>query len=263
MSRADNQYEGSLFEYLVCQIHNKNNFSNIYEDRICQDRYTSILEDAKIFCSTGVLPTGRAEWIGKETSNQNGDLLINSHVIELKYVSGGTGTYLNTSLEKISNYGFVSYRSYMETYGLYDELEKYFSINRSNISPVDRDTAESFKKNFPKEYKDLQSFEKPIRKIYVKDLFEFFQANPSNLSRFIGDILSKTISGKSNPEKLVIYNYANKKIIQYDSETILKMIYSKTFRNAGVSLVFDNIRVAIGWQNCSPLNNPTLRCFIK
>lgn len=28
MSRADNQYEGSLFEYLVCQIHNKDNVKN-------------------------------------------------------------------------------------------------------------------------------------------------------------------------------------------------------------------------------------------
>lgn len=263
MSRADNQYEGSLFEYLVCQIHNKDNFYNIYEDKIPQERYISILEDAKIFCSTDILPSGYAEWTGKETSNQNGDLLINSHVIEIKYVSGGTGTYLNTSLEKISNYGFVSYRSYMETYGLYDKLEKYFSINRNNISPVDRETAETFKKEFPKEYKNLQSFEKPIRKIYVKDLFEFFQSNPLNLSRFIGDILSKAISRKESPEKLIVYNYINKKITQYDNETILKMAHSKTFRTAGVSLVFDNIRIAIGWQNCSPLNNPTLRCFIK
>ena len=43
MSRADNQYEGSLFEYLICQIHNKESFYNIYKNKISQEQYALIL----------------------------------------------------------------------------------------------------------------------------------------------------------------------------------------------------------------------------
>ena len=40
-------------------------------------------------------------------------------------------------------------------------------------------------------------------------------------------------------------------------------IENKTIKNAGLSLVFDNFRVAIGWQNGNGLNNPTFRVFLK
>lgn len=263
MSRADNQYEGSLFEYLICQIHNKEKYVNIYQDKVSQERYLSIVQDAISFCSANLLPCEKAQWIGRKTSNENGDILIGSKYIEIKYVSEGTGTYLNTSLEKLTEYGFSSYRTYMEKYGLYSELEKYLPINKSTASPVDMETAKNFKKVFPKQYKYLQDIEKPIRKQYVKDLFAYLCSNPTTLTRLLGDILSKTISGKEKPDTLFVYNYVKKSITCYDANSIIEKINSKSFKNAGLSLVFDSVRLAIGWQNCGPLNNPTIRCFIR
>lgn len=263
MSKADNQYEGGLFEYLVCKIHNKEEYDNIYKEKISSERYSSILEDAKQFCSFNVLPIGKAEWIGRETSNADGDLLIGSSIIEIKYTSGGTGTYLNTSLENLTNYGFSSYRTYMEKYDVYTEIEKYLTVNRNNISPVDMNTAKNFRNVYPEEYKHLQSIEVPVRKKYVNDLFAYLQLHPEQLNKLMRDILSKSISNKQAPTMLYVYNYKTKKVSKYDKESILNKVYSKSFKNAGLSLVLDNIRIAIGWQNCGPLNNPTMRCFIK
>lgn len=263
MSKADNQYEGGLFEYLVCKIHNKEKYNNIYAGIISEERYNLILEDAKHFCSFDIFPAQKAEWIGRKTSNADGDLLIGSSAIEIKYTSGGTGTYLNTSLENLTNYGFPSYRVYMEKYNIYTEIEKYLVVNRNNASPVDINTAKNFKNTHLDEYKYLQSIETPVRKKYVEDLFIYLQLHPEQLNKLIRDILSKTISNKQAPSMLCVYNYKTKKVLKYDKENILNKVYSKSFKNAGLSLVLDNIRIAIGWQNCGPLNNPTMRCFIK
>jgi hypothetical protein len=76
-------------------------------------------------------------------------------------------------------------------------------------------------------------------------------------------MLSKNIGTKQLPDKIIVFNYLDKTIRLIDNVTILSFIQNKQFKKNPLGLVFDNFRVAIGWQNGNGLNNPTIRVFIK
>ena len=131
----------------------------------------------------------------------------------------------------------------------------------TNSSPVSMEISSKIQK-LPI-YSLIQAKDKQIRKDYVKELYEYLSDNTSLVNKFLSDILSKNCSNKQAPDRLLIFNYSTKEITDYNQNFILSLMNNKKIKNAGLSLVFDDIRVAIGWQNGSGLNNPTLRAFIK
>lgn len=206
----------------------------------------------------------KASYIGNQTKNANGDIIIDGKVVELKYVSCGKGTYLNTTMEYFNtNLGFVSYKEYMRE-EILPWLECFFGEKvYENISPVSKEESKLFRDTRPEDYKKLVVMDKKARIKYVEDLGNYLMANPDKLSRFISDCITKEATGKEPPDTLVVYNYCTDKIIIINKETIQELVKTKTFRRTPLGFVFDKFRVQIGWQNGAALNNPTIRVFIK
>ena len=262
ITKSNNQYYGKYFERAICSVINNEPFVNLTNFNFPPEDIEKMNSDAKI-CSN-IFNAKNALWIGNYTSTQSGDILLDGKNVEIKYVSGGKGTYLNTSLEYFSSIlGFVSYKEYMKP-EVYPFLEPFFGKKiYDNISPVSQQQSKDFRKNFKKEYEILVKLDKKARTKYVSDLYEFLLNNPEKLSRFISDCISKEISNKTAPYCLVIFNYNTQKVEIINKATIEDLKNNKIFTKNNLSLNFGNFRASIGWQNGAGLNNPTIRVFIK
>ena len=261
--KSKNQYYGKAFEYLICQFHNNEKINNPYPDEIKEKDFQGLCDQAKKFLQ--LIPSYEEPflWTGNHTHDANCDIMMGARKVEIKHLSNGKGTYLNTSLENIVKYGFVSYYSYMEKYGLYDVLNSFLGNVSHNGSPLSVEEAKNFMKTHPKEYKVIQQKEKEIRQQYVADLYQYFLDNPQKLACFLQDCLSKNISDKETPDIIFVYNYKKNTIFSFEREEICNRVESQEFKNAGLSFVFSKIRIAFGWQNGAGLNNPTIRVFLK
>lgn len=261
--KSKNQYYGKAFEYLICQFHNNGEISNLYPNEIEKKDFQELCNQAQNFLR--LIPSCQEPfvWIGNHTYDANCDIMMGAQKVEIKHLSNGTGTYLNTSLENIVKYGFVSYYSYMEKYGLYDVLNSFWGNVSHNGSPLSVEEAKNFMKTHPKEYKIIQQKEKEIRRQYVADLYQYFLDNPQKLTCFLQDCLSKNISNKETPDIILIYNYKKNTVLSFEREEICNRVENQEFKNAGLSFVFSKMRIAFGWQNGAGLNNPTIRVFLK
>jgi hypothetical protein len=264
-SKANNQYYAAYIESRVVAYINKEEYKlpSFLEGFEFSDAELAEMDsDAKAIAeSVGGI---QAQWTGRECSTESCDLIVDGREIELKYVSCGTGTYLNSSLSYFSDkLGFVPFTDYTHK-TICHFLEKYFGEKvYSNFSPVSQKESSDFQHYQPELYEQLKKIDKTMRKQYVSDLYNFLIKNPQKLNTFITDVITKSISGKEAPEELIIFNHETKAILKYSKLDIERKIKNKTIKNAGLSLVFDEFRVAIGWQNGTGLNNPTLRVFIK
>lgn len=259
--KENNQYYGKYFENAICDVINNNKIENKTGFSFPQQDISEMNEDA--FLCAKFIRGNKATWVGNKTTKMNCDAIIDNVHTEIKYVSAGSGTYFNTSLEYLTTLGFPSYREYMKE-DVYPFLEKYFGEKiYENISPVSQEESHWFRNTYPTEYKKLTTLDKKARTKYVSDLYTYFKNNPAILSRFISDCLSKKNSGKTPPDRLVIFNYRKKDCRIIDKDTILSLTQNKIFKKNQLSLIFDKLRISIGWQNGNGLNNPTLRVFIK
>lgn len=203
-----------------------------------------------------------ASYIGNQTKNTNGDIVIDGKIVELKYVSCGKGTYLNTTMDYFyTELGFPSYGEYMKE-EILPWLSQFFGDKvYKNLSPVSKEESSIFQKT--ENYKILKQMDKKARTKYVADLYNLFVASPEKLAKFISDCITKKAAGKEPPDTLVIYDYSSNKMTIIDKKHIQDLVKNKTFRKTSLGLVFDGFRVQIGWQNGAALNNPTIRVFIK
>lgn len=217
-------------------------------------------EDAKRIAKD--LGGTKADYIGNHTKNANGDIIIDGKIVELKYVSCGKGTYLNTTMDYFNTeLGFCSYKEYMKE-EILPWLSQFFGDKvYKNLSPVSKEESSAFQKT--KDYTTLKAMDKKARARYVTDLYNYLIANPEKLAKFISDCITKEAAGKEAPDILVVYDYSINKTTIIDRERIEELIKNKTFRKTSLGLVFDKFRVQIGWQNGAALNNPTIRVFIK
>jgi hypothetical protein len=205
-----------------------------------------------------------AVWVGRNTANEDCDIIVDGRKIEIKYVGSGSGTYLNTSLSYFSDrLDFIPFTEYTHK-TICPYLEQYFGEKvYNNFSPVSMAESKEFRHERPTEYEALQKIDKTMRKQYVKDLYNYLISNPILLNTFVSDIISKNVGNKKAPESLIVFNHETKEIKVFSEKEIKDKIQNKTIKNAGLSLAFDGFRVAIGWQNGNGLNNPTLRVFLK
>lgn len=265
ITKSNNQYYAAFIESRVVAFINKEDY--ILPELIKEFPFTkSELEEMEqdALAIANIINGQKAQWIGRDCSSKNGDILVDRRTIELKYVAGGTGTYLNSSLAYFSDeLNFTSFKEYTHNF-ICPYLEKYFGDKvYENFSPVSQEESKDFRTNYKLEYNELVKIDKDMRKIYTADLYQFLVSNPQKLNQFLSAAISKEVSNKSAPNELLIFNHANKSYKLFSQEEILKKIKNKTIKNAGLSLVFDEFRVAIGWQNGSGLNNPTFRVFLK
>lgn len=267
MEKAKNQYVGEYFERCVAGILTGDFSFDGLSFPFSQEEKTNIFNDAKLLAKK-LDSYKKVLYTGRNTSVESGDLICDNDIVELKYVSGGKGTYLNTSINYLSlNLGFTNFHNYQEKKGYFEFLMPLLEENGfkdyslTNSSPVSMEISSKIQKLSI--YSLIQAKDKQIRKDYVKELYEYLSDNTSLVNKFLSDILSKNCSNKQAPDRLLIFNYSTKEITDYNQNFILSLMNNKKIKNAGLSLVFDDIRVAIGWQNGSGLNNPTLRAFIK
>lgn len=265
-NKATNQYYGKFFETaVVAQLNNSEiEYNENYE--FTDDEKTIMLKQAQEVAN--YLGKYTAQYIGNQTSLASGDIILdNQDVIELKRVSAGTGTYFNTSIYYFSKFGF-DFKTYMDKYGLYEELEKYFGteirISRSNNSPVSQSNSSLIRHNHQEIYEQyILPVDEKCREYFIKDLVDYFQQNTEKIYEFVSDMLNKNTetSQKSKPDRLIVYNYNKNTINEIDIKSLKADTTQIRFTDKG--MVIGNIRIAIGWQNGNGLNNPTIRVFLQ
>lgn len=261
--KEHNQYYAAFVESRVAAYINQEEYSlpDLIKDfSFSPEEIAEMEADALVIAKE--IGGEKAVWVGRSTSNEDCDIIVDGRRVEIKYVSMGKGTYLNTSLAYFSDkLGFTPFTDYTHK-TICPYLEKFFGNGvYKNFSPVSREESSLFQDR--DEYKELQKIDKVMRKEYVENLYNFLISNPDKLKLFMADIVSKNVSNKEMPEEVVIFNHIKKEFMSFTKEDIIKKINSKTIKKTSLGLVLDGFRVQIGWQNGTGLNNPTLRVFLK
>lgn len=262
IDKSNNQYYGRYFEEAIVSLINKNQPQNNTGYNFEIEEILEMNHDAQQVAN--FLQADTAFYVGRETSNQNADIIVNEEELEIKYVSGSTGTYFNTSINYLESLGFESYHNRLFSEGYLQKLKDTFGdlISLDNNSPVSN--AQDVRLiRASKEWLALERMESQIRVQYVKDFFNFLQRSPEKTKQFVYGLITKTVANKTMPSRIIIFNHKTKKILEISNEALSKMLDNKIFRNAGKSFVFDDFRIAFGWQNGNGLRNPTLRVFLK
>lgn len=266
-NKTNNQHYGNLFECCLCDIVNNNEYeSNTYISErnisISEEEKQSIYDDAKDALTQLNLKATKAQRIGNHTKNENGDVVLDDKMYELKYVSAGTGTYLNTSINYFDTIGAPDFKQYVHSY-ICPILEKqYGDTVYQNTSPVSLEESKNIRHNKTDLYEEVKKADKEARKTYVNDLYNYFINNPKKLYQFYVDIATKNISNKSIADNIIVYNYDTHDVKMIDT-TDLNIGNVLSFKKTNLGFIINNFRIQIGWQNGSGLNNPTIRAFIK
>ena len=273
--KADNQWYGKGFERAIVKIKNNLSKENPYPEHIPALDWFKILKHAAIFISQYEERYGKIitiVWIGNKTNSADGDLIINGEIVEIKYTeNNGNGTWFNTTLFNTKNrYGFLkTYKEYMIENHLYDVLVEHLGnkVSYENDSPVDQKLASDIKNNDTEWYKYYTKLEEKVRMKFTKDFFEYLKNNPQIENQFVIDAVTKGICNKRIPDKLVVFHYGKDTIQNIYTKNDLMNFYgdgkvSMTKRQK-LGMYAGNIRIAIGWQNCGGLHNPTIRGFLK
>lgn len=262
ISKANNRHYGQYFEQAIEstinkeEISNKTGFKFPKEDIELMNKHSKILSD--------YLSAEKATRVGQKTSNESCDLLVDGCEIEIKYVGSGAGTYFNTSMEYVTNIGFISYHDYLLHTGYLAKLKKCFGdmVSLENISPVSNANSSIIRKEYPDIYNKFSAWEGRIREVYVKKFFEFLVSNPQARATFISDMITKDASGKHIPDRLIVFNHSNETIVDYTKEDLTSISKNDIIELSGYSIKFGNAKATFAWQNGTGLNNPTIRVFI-
>lgn len=272
--KANNQYFGKYLEKATVEyinqtgkIINPTDYSDLKGYNFSKEELITLNQEAeKIALYIGT--NNSATCVGNHTSTECGDILLkNGTHIELKRVSSGNGTYHNTSVFCLKDYGY-DFKDYMTKFGLYDTIAKYFSnvtINKNNNSPVNIKTSSMIRHSTNEEGKEaIIQTDKKMREAFVEDLAQYFNDNPDMAYNFIQDMLNKVrlktkISYK--PDRFIVYNYDKDSITEINLQDI--QLNTKNIQNTNLGLLIGPLRIQIGWQNGTGLNNPTIRVFIR
>jgi hypothetical protein len=262
IDKENNQYYGQFIEEAINSIINQTEIKNTTNFFFTDEEIEEMTQDAKDIAREA--QGHRSVYVGRNTGKENCDLIVDGREIEIKYVSLGNGTYLNTSVNYFHNrFGFTDFKEYTSK-ELLPFLEKYYGESvYKNLSPVSMEQSKEIRHNNPDLYRQIQQIDKVMRKEYVSDLYNFFCNNLDKLQIFISDMINKNIGNKRLFDEMIVFNHSTKQIKHYSKEFLQKYIQNKKFKNTGLGMSFDGFRIQIGWQNGSGLNNPTLRVFIK
>ena len=209
-----------------------------------------------------------SEYIGRGTSSEKGDLILDGKVTELKCVEKNKGTYYNTSVSYLDKFGIKNPSAAYEEVGYRDWLAKLIMpyglkvTSKNDMSFVDHATSSKIQ-SLPIYKQKIVPLDKKLRAIYVKKLYEYFISHPDDMKTFILDMMDKTTKGI--PDQILIYNYYN------DSMNLIQTneIIADNTKNCVLQHTSDysftwgnSIRATISWQNGTGCNNFTIRVFI-
>lgn len=260
--KSDNQYYGQYFEEAVFSILQNLPIINKTNCTFSPEEIEEMNSAAKEVANS-LGHVDNVIYTGRKTSKASGDLICDEKIIELKYVSTGTGTYFNTSISFIDETGFEPFHSRLISSGYLDQLAKTFSglISTTSLSPVSSSEKRKLIRSSPK-WDYFENFEGIIRKEYIKDFFAFLQENPDKLFLFIEGLLTKKIASKEIPNLIIVYNRTKKTFIKISREEISSLISNQEIKNTGLSFSAPGYRFSFGWQNGNGLCNPTIRVFL-
>ena len=280
-NKGNNQYFAEYMEKAVCAIINKTEIINDTGYPFTEKDMILMNKQANYWVKRDFPYAYKATYLGRKTVTADCDIIINdTEHVELKYVSEGNGTYLNTSLYYFTQFGF-NFHDYMENMGYLDLLTTIFGdkiVKRNNNSPVNEEISSSFRKSHPDIYKnDILPADKKVRQNFVNDLINYFKQpeHYNDLQTFGHQMVTKETptSQKRNPDVVSVYGYKDDVIRRIYPDQILKpnepiSITQEESFNRNKETIFsiklnNIIRVQIGWQNGTGLNNPTIRVFIE
>jgi len=266
IAKKDNQHYSKYFEQAINSIINNEEIINNTEKKFTIAEMKEMNNDAQLLVD--FLNVKNSVYIGDKTSKENGDLLLDGKVTEIKYVSNDSkGTYYNTSVKYFENIGLPSFHDYLRDMGYLDFLLNLFPdmVKVDNSSPVTQAQSSIIRNQFKDVYeKEIKPREAAIRTKYVKDLYDIIKDSKAIQTEIARHMISKETSGKEAPERLIAFEHESKKIFSVDRAELLEYGKTNTFELAkNYSFVFDHFRMTIAWQNGTGLNNPTIRVYLK
>ena len=127
IEKKNNQYYGQFIEEAINSIINQTKIKNNTNFLFTNEEIEEMVQDAKNIARE--IQGKQSVYIGRNTEKENCDLIVDGRQIEIKYVSLGNGTYLNTSVNYFSNrLGFTDFKEYTSK-KLLPFLEKYYGEN--------------------------------------------------------------------------------------------------------------------------------------
>lgn len=260
--RNNNQYYGRYIERGIADYsnglpisnHEGFNFPNGHIETLNNDIYTIV----------NYLGANHIQYIGNHTTNEDGDLIVDGKVVELKYTDGSLGTYFNTSTEFVRCIGYMTFSEYLKTEGYYDELIAMgIDVNMNNVSPVSMAVSKDIRHNSPELYKQIVRTEKTYRLNYVMLLYQFLIDNNDARLQFVKNLITKEASNKAMPDRLIVFNHADRWIKEFNKQDILTRVNNNDLSVSGGTIKIHGVHFTIAWQNGTGLNNPTIRVFLE
>lgn len=260
--RNANQYYGRYMERGIADYNNNLPIQNHEDFAFPLDHIETMNSD---ICSiVNYLNAKNIQYIGNHTANEDGDLIVDKQIVELKYTGGSLGTYFNTSTEFVKHIGFMTYSEYLRAEGYYDELTNIgINVSITNISPVPMLISKNIRHTKPELYKQVVAIEKTYRLNYVRSLYQFLVDNDEARLRFVKNLITKEASNKNMPDRLIVFNHTNKWIREFNKQDILNRLNNDRLSVSGSTIKMYGVHFTIAWQNGTGLNNPTIRVFLE
>lgn len=262
ITREHNQYYGRYIERGTADYVNNLPIRNYEEFAFPINHIETMNDDISIIAN--YLNSANVQYIGNHTTNENGDLVVDNNIVELKYTDYSLGTYFNTSTEFIRHIGFITFSEYLKSQGYYDDLSHLgIEVNFNNVSPVSMAVSKNIRHNNPELYKQIIDIEKDYRLRYVSVLYRYLMNNTEARLQFIKNLITKEASNKSMPDRLVVFNHNTKRIREFNKQDILNCLVNNNLTLSGGTIKLYGVHFTIAWQNGTGLNNPTIRVFLE
>lgn len=232
----------------------------------------SIWEDSKYIIP--YLNGMKASWVGKNTINGNGDLVLDDRtIIEIKYIGNDSkGTYFNGTIYNLTKYNF-NLLNYFNDFNYYDLLENTlgtfgFHPNRINKSPYNVNLVS--KKSPKLNAEQLKVYNSQVLPVatqmmtkFTKDFYNFIINDKNQLIDFIHFCLYKH-ENKTMPDRFIAFNYRNKNVNEfYDLHNLENSLNLDNIILNEKGINIDNkIRIQFSWKNGYGLYNPAMYVFL-
>ena len=81
--------------------------------------------------------------------------------------------------------------------------------------------------------------------------------------QFIKNLITKEVSNKNMPDRLIVFNHDTKWIREFNKQDILTRLVDDNLILSGGTIKMYGVHFTIAWQNGTGLNNPTIRVFLE
>ena len=267
--KENNQWFGKAFEQVIVMLKKDLPLINPYPEHLTDNDFSDIIDDGRDFLRQyeAVTPIQTIEWIGNHTMTEDGDLIINGEVQEIKYVSQGVGTWVNCTINHLYRYlpdNFPSHIDFMREVGLLDKFTNFtksrrWEKNHNTTGPLSRPEAKEASK-LPNNG-GMLALDRIWRAAFVQAVFKNLCSNPVKLQQFLDDCVTKNIIGKATPKHLLVYNYRSHTLCNMATVNTIQQHPEKYHAN-DFGFTLGQIRISIYWKNQIG-NNLAMNVFLN